>query len=49
MTSQFYLADHPLNARDGLYRRLSAEGCKAVEMTLTGDPTGWETTRNIVL
>ena len=35
LTTQFYVAGEPLNARDGLYRRLGAEGQEAVTMTLT--------------
>lgn len=49
LTTQLYLANHPLNARDGLFRRLSRDDRKAVEMTLTGDPQDWRCVRDIVV
>ena len=47
LTTQFYLADHPLNARDFLYRRLRDADAAAVAMALTEGPDGLETTVDI--
>lgn len=35
LTTQFFIADHPSNARDSLYRRMSAQERRAVEMRFT--------------
>jgi len=37
LTTQFYIKDHPENARDGLYRRMSAEQRAGVEMDFKTD------------
>ena len=49
LTTQFYLADHPMNARDGLYRRMSKVQRKAVEMKLVDGRDGTETIVDIRL
>lgn len=40
LTTQFYLADHPDNDRDGLFRRLSPEDRQAVLMRPAPGPEG---------
>ncbi len=40
LTTQFYLHGHPLNARDRLYNRMSAEAKEAVAMRLRDGPDG---------
>lgn len=37
LTTQFYLANHPLNAGDFLFQRMSMEEQRAVEMVLVGE------------
>ncbi|MEM7377889.1 MAG: protocatechuate 3,4-dioxygenase [Pseudomonadota bacterium] len=49
LTTQFYLADHPDNARDGLYRRLDADQVAAVSMRLTPVDADHETVVNITV
>lgn len=49
LTTQFYLADHPLNDSDGLYRRLSAAEREVVAMALADGPDGPEATVDILL
>ena len=40
LTTQFYLADHPGNDRDALFRRLSPEDRRALSMRLDRRPDG---------
>lgn len=40
LTTQFYIRDHPANARDGLFRRMSAENADAVSMDFQAGPNG---------
>jgi len=49
LTTQFYLAGHPANERDFLYRRLSADQRKSVEMNLIQSPMGIQTKVDIYL
>ena len=49
LTTQFYLADHPDNVRDGLFQRMSADEAAAVSMTLDDGPSGWEARVNMVV
>ena len=42
LTTQFYLADHPSNARDWLFGRMSKEEQNAVSMRLRKGPDGTE-------
>jgi protocatechuate 3,4-dioxygenase beta subunit len=49
LTTQFYLADHPLNARDFLYRRMSAAQRDLVTMRLGDGPDGPQATVDILL
>jgi protocatechuate 3,4-dioxygenase beta subunit len=47
LTTQFYVAGNPDNARDNLYRRMSKADAEAVSMTFTKGPKGLETIVNI--
>ncbi len=49
LTTQFYVAGNPDNARDNLYRRMSKADAEAVSMTFTKGPKGPETIVNIVV
>ncbi|MEM6985320.1 MAG: protocatechuate 3,4-dioxygenase [Pseudomonadota bacterium] len=49
LTTQFYLADHPENGRDGLFRRMSREQAQAVSMQLQTVGDHLETEVNITL
>lgn len=49
LTTQFYIADDPDNAKDRLYRRMSKSEARAVSMTFTQGSKGPETTVNIVV
>lgn len=49
LTTQFYLADHPLNARDGLYQRMSRAEQAAVSMAFTSGADVPETVVDIQL
>ena len=49
LTTQFYLPDHPNNARDTLYRRMSAAERELVTMRFAQGADGPEATVNIVL
>jgi len=49
LTTQFYIHDHPLNQRDGLWRRLSQNQQEAVAMRFTAGPDGEESTVDIQL
>jgi protocatechuate 3,4-dioxygenase beta subunit len=49
LTTQFYVAGNPDNARDNLYRRMSKADAEAVSMTFTKGPKGLETIVNIVV
>ncbi len=40
LTTQFYIAGHELNARDGLFRRMSEPEQQAVSMALSAGPAG---------
>jgi protocatechuate 3,4-dioxygenase beta subunit len=40
LTSQFYIAGHELNARDGLFRRMSPQEQEAVSMVFTQGDDG---------
>lgn len=48
-TTQFYIAGHPQNRRDGLYRRMSTEQQKSVEMSFFNGRDGVETNVDIRL
>lgn len=49
LTTQFYLADHPENARDRLFNRMSDAQKAQVTMIFTAGPDGPETTVDIVV
>ena len=49
LTTQFYIADHPLNRKDSLYRRMSRKERRAVEMVFTGEPNAERAVVDIVL
>ncbi|MEM7444169.1 MAG: protocatechuate 3,4-dioxygenase [Pseudomonadota bacterium] len=53
LTTQFYLADHPLNARDGLFNRMSAAEQARQTMTLrpfgAGEGTAQQTEIAVVI
>ncbi|SIT77398.1 protocatechuate 3,4-dioxygenase beta subunit [Yoonia rosea] len=49
LTTQFYLADHPENARDRLFNRMSDSQKAQVTMIFTAGPDGPETTVDIVV
>ncbi len=49
LTTQFYIKDDPGNARDSLFRRMSAAQRKQVEMVFYDGADGPETTINISL
>lgn len=49
LTTQFYIAGHPLNARDGLFRRMSGADQEAVSMSFRDGPDGPETSVDIYL
>lgn len=49
LTTQFFLPDHPNNARDALYRRMSAAERELVTMRFTKGADGPEATVIIVL
>jgi protocatechuate 3,4-dioxygenase beta subunit len=49
LTSQFYLADHPANARDRIFRRLSDAQARAVSMVFEDGPDGRETRVDVVI
>ncbi len=49
LTTQFYLKDHPDNARDGLFRGMSAEQAASVSMDLKAGPEGPEANVGIVV
>lgn len=49
LTTQFYLADHPENARDRLFNRMSDAQKAQVTMIFTAGPDGPETTVDIVI
>ena len=40
LTTQYYLAEHPLNARDGLFNAMSADDQARQSMILRDPPTG---------
>lgn len=42
LTTQFYVAGHPMNARDGLFRRMSRPQQRAVSMTFNAGDDGRE-------
>ena len=49
LTTQFYLADHPLNASDFLYRRMSSVQQEMVTMRFADGPDGPEAAVDILL
>lgn len=49
LTTQFYIARHPLNARDGLFRRMSRPQQRAVSMTFKPGDHGREASVDIRL
>lgn len=49
LTTQFYLADHPENARDGLFNRMTPEEQARVAMRFTEGADGPETRVDIVV
>ena len=49
LTTQFYLADHPQNPRDFLFRRMTEEQALAVSMRLVDPGGGAEATVDIVV
>lgn len=49
LTTQFYIKDHPNNARDGLFNRMSKVEADAVSMEFVRGATGLETTVNVVV
>lgn len=49
LTTQFYLAEHPLNARDRLYGRMSEAEKQAVTMNFAPGPDGPEAAVDIVV
>lgn len=49
LTTQFYIKNHPSNARDRIFNRMSSTAADAVSMTFAQGETGTESTINIVL
>lgn len=49
LTTQFYIKDHPDNARDRLFNRMSDAEANAVSMTFVQGETGSEATIDIVV
>ncbi|MGB3070675.1 MAG: protocatechuate 3,4-dioxygenase [Ottowia sp.] len=49
LTTQFYIADHPQNDRDSIWRRLSAAEKEAVAMRFRKGPEGEETALTVYL
>ena len=49
LTTQFYIADHPANTRDRLFRRMSDSQAKAVSMTFTQTQSGPEAVIDVVV
>lgn len=49
LTTQFYIAGHPDNARDGLYRRMSRAEADAVSMRFAPGPDGDVAEVNIIV
>jgi protocatechuate 3,4-dioxygenase beta subunit len=49
LTSQFYIAGHPANARDRLYNRMSEAEARAVSMVFTATDTGEEAIIDVVI
>ena len=49
LTTQFYIAGHPANARDRIFARLSDAEARAVSMTFAAGETAEETTVDIVI
>ncbi|MCG7522828.1 hypothetical protein [Ruegeria sp. Ofav3-42] len=49
LTTQFYIKDHPSNARDGLFNRMSKAEANAVSMEFAKGATGLEATVNVVV
>ncbi|PWQ96571.1 protocatechuate 3,4-dioxygenase [Leucothrix pacifica] len=49
LTTQFYIKDHPNNARDGLFNWMSAEEQEVVSMGFRKGESGIETSVNIIV
>ncbi|MEM9278346.1 MAG: protocatechuate 3,4-dioxygenase [Pseudomonadota bacterium] len=49
LTTQFYIKDHPNNAGDGIFNRMSKEEADAVSMDFVQRETGTEATINVVV
>ena len=49
LTTQFYIRDHPNNARDGIFNRMSKAEANAVSMQFVQGETGLEATIDIVV
>ena len=49
LTTQFYIKDDPLNARDGLFRRMSDAEANAVSMVFVEGDTGTEATIDVTV
>lgn len=49
LTTQFYIKDHPINARDGLFRRMSDSEADTVSMVFVSGESGPEATVNITI
>lgn len=49
LTTQFYIKDHPDNARDGLFRRMSRAEADTVSMTFMEGKNGMEATVDVVV
>lgn len=49
LTTQFYLANHPSNHRDALFRRMTTRQAEAASMHLTPETSGFTTELNIVV
>lgn len=47
LTTQFYIKDHPNNARDGLFNWMSADQQESVSMVFSSGDTGVETSVNV--